>query len=110
MRDVGRLTFLPMCLAFPFCCIGEAIRTGLNNPSHALAKAVANVLEPRCTALIFGTIVQKRSNGEVFVATILQDRCSHSQQVSHVRDAGSFSDLSSVNVGCIEERAIKSIG
>jgi len=39
----------------------------------ALAEPVANIIQPRLAALIFNAIVQKCRNGEVFVATVLQN-------------------------------------
>jgi hypothetical protein len=70
---------LPTRLAFPFRGVGKTIRASLDDPGHALAEAVANVLEPRCAALIFGAVVQERRNSEVFVTAVLQNRRGHSQ-------------------------------
>jgi hypothetical protein len=81
-----------------------------DDPRYALAEPVPNVIEPRLAALIFNAIVQKCRNREVFVAAVLQNRRSYGQQMSHVRRAGSFTDLSSVNVSCVEESAIKAVG
>src|SRR6185295_15376543 len=48
-----------MCLALALRRVGEAIRTGLDNPRHTLAKTVAHVLKPCFAALIFHAIVKK---------------------------------------------------
>jgi hypothetical protein len=98
-----------MCLAFPLPRIGETIRTRLDDPSRARAESIANILKPRLTALIFNAIVQKGSDGKVLVAAILQDRRSYRQQVSDVWRRSSFADLAPMDMGSIEEGAIKSI-
>src|SRR5262249_29899142 len=99
-----------MCLALPSPRIGQTIRAGFDDPRHALAEPVANIIQPRLPTLIFNAIVQKCRNGDIFVAAILQNRRSHGQQMSHVRSASSFTDLSPVHVGCVEESAIKAVG
>src|SRR6516164_551702 len=99
-----------MCLALPFSRIGETIRAGFDDPRYALAEPVPKIIQPRLAALIFNAIVQKCRNSEVFVAAVLQNCRSHGQQMSHVRGVGSFTDLSPVNVSCVEESAIKAIG
>ena len=83
------------------------IRAGRDNVSHALAEAIANILKPGLAALIFDAIVQECRNGEVLVPPVFQDRRGHRQQVRHVRRRGPLTDLSSMNMGRIEESAIK---
>jgi hypothetical protein len=50
--------------------IGKTIRAGFDDPRYALAEPVPNIIQPRLAALIFNAIVQKRRNGEVFVAAV----------------------------------------
>jgi hypothetical protein len=69
-REIGFLSLSPNCLALPFPRIGETIRGGFDDPRHALAEPVANIIQPRL-ALIFDVIVQKCRNGEVFVTAVL---------------------------------------
>jgi hypothetical protein len=59
-----------MCLLLAFRRIGETIRAGFHDPRYVLAEAVPNITQPRLAALIFNAIVQKRRNGEVFVAAV----------------------------------------
>jgi hypothetical protein len=89
--------------------LAVAIRTGLDNVSHALAEAIANVLKPGLPTLIFDTIVQECCNSEVLVPTIFQDCRGYRQQVRDVWCRGPLTDLFSVNMGRIEESTIKSI-
>jgi hypothetical protein len=93
-----------MCLALPFSRIGETIRAGFHDPRHTLAEPVA------IAALIFNAIVQKCRNGEVFVAAIFENRRGDREQMGDVRCRGPLPGLSPVNMGRIEESAIKPIG
>jgi hypothetical protein len=60
-----------MCLTFPFPRIRETIRAGFYDPRHAFAEAIADIIQPPLTPLILGAIVQKRRNGEDFIASVL---------------------------------------
>ena len=110
MREVGFLTLLPGALRSPFPVSARLSEHASTIRATRLAEAIANILEPRLAALIFSAIMQERCNGEVFVTAVLYNRRSHRQQMGHVRDAGSFADLSAMNMGRIKKCAIKAVG
>jgi hypothetical protein len=54
--------------------------------------------------------VEKRRNGEIFVATVLKDGRRDRKQMSNIRSGGSFPHLPSMNMRRVQKSAIKSIG
>ena len=58
MCEIGFLSLLPARLTLPSRCVGKAIRTSLDDPSHALTEPVADILQPRLASLIFNAIVR----------------------------------------------------
>ena len=71
--EIGFLALLPVCLAFAFGRVGKTVRAGCNHAGHPIAEPVSNILQPRIAALILGAVVKESCDGQILVATILQD-------------------------------------
>jgi len=81
------------CKAIKACLVISGFLQGLSLLASAFAvsarlsehsEMVADVLKPRLAALIFCAVVEKRRNGEIFVATVFENGRCYRQQMSDI--------------------------
>ena len=110
MCEVIFLPILPVRLSFALPRIGETVGAGLDDARDALAETIADVSEPRFAALIFDAVVQEGSYREVLVPAIFKNGRGNGKKMRDIGCRCALAYLTAVDVCCLEECAIESVG
>jgi hypothetical protein len=92
MGNVLLFTFAPGGLGVDF-----GVGASLNDVSHSVPEAAADVFDPASAPGVFTGVMQERANGLILVTTMLQCDTGDAQQVSNVGNGGALALLAGVD-------------
>ena len=104
--NVGALSFTPFAF---FAGDFVGIRAAIDDARDAIAEFVADFVEAREAALVFDGVMQKRGDGFVFTAAVLNDDGRNTEQVPHVRLAFALAALVEVQLRRVTKRFHKTV-
>jgi hypothetical protein len=89
-------------LSTPIALQDYTIRTCVHNVGYAVAKAVANICQPRLASLVLRRIVQESGDCHVFRASILQNCSRYCEKMRDIGDGRFLAHLTAVDMACVQ--------